>query len=64
MVESWKECAREITRGWNPSDIWNMDETGSFWQGLSGKSLSEKGKKCTLHTCLRLHNSTLNDPLF
>ena len=36
-VESWKERAREITRGWNPSDVWNMDETGSFWRGLQRK---------------------------
>ena len=46
-VESWKEQAREITRGWNPSDVWNVDETGSFWRGLPAKSLNEKGKKCT-----------------
>ena len=46
-VESWKERAREITRGWNPSDVWNMDETGSFWRGWPAKSLNEKGKKCT-----------------
>ena len=47
-VESWKERTLEITRGWNPSDVWNVDETGSFWRGLPAKSLNEKGKKCTI----------------
>ena len=46
-IQSWNERAREITRGWNPSDVWNMDETGSFWRGLPEKSLSEKGKRCS-----------------
>ena len=44
-VESWCERAREITRGWESENIWNMDETGDFWRGLPGKTLSEKGKR-------------------
>ena len=44
-VESWSERAREITRGWNKEDVWNMDETGSFWRGLPEKSLDERGKR-------------------
>ena len=46
-IQSWNERAREITRGWNPSDVWNMDQTGSFWRGLPEKSLSGKGKRCS-----------------
>ena len=46
-VESWNERAREITRGWKAENIWNMDETGSFWRGLPEKTLSEKGRRCT-----------------
>ena len=46
-VESWSERAREITRGWNKEDVWNMDETGSFWRGLPDKSLDERGKRCS-----------------
>ena len=46
-IQSWNERAREITRGWNPSDVWNMDETSRFWRGLPEKSLSEKGKRCS-----------------
>ena len=45
-VESWSERAREITRGWNKEDVWNMDETSSFWCGLPEKSLDERGKRC------------------
>ena len=41
-VESCCERAREISKGWKPEDIWNMDETGTFWQGLPEKILSEK----------------------
>ena len=46
-VESWHERAREITRGWKPEYVWNMDETGAFWRGLPEKTLSEKGKRCS-----------------
>ena len=45
-VESWNERAREITRGWKAENIWNMDETGSFWRGLPEKTLSENGRRC------------------
>lgn len=45
MNQNWDERAYEITRGWNPSDVWNLDETGSFWRGLPEKSLNEKGKQ-------------------
>ena len=29
-----------------PEDVWNMDETGSFWKGLPETSLIETGKRC------------------
>ena len=45
-LESWNERVREITRGWNPENVWNMDETGSFWRGLPDTSLNEKGRRC------------------
>ena len=25
MLESWNERVREITQGWKPEDVWNMD---------------------------------------
>ena len=45
-VESWQERVKEITRGYAPQDVWNKDETGSFWKALPEKSLSERGKRC------------------
>jgi hypothetical protein len=43
-VESWNERAREITREWKKEDVWNMDETGSFWRGLPEKTLAKEGR--------------------
>ena len=45
-IESWNERVREIIRGWKPEDVWNMDETGSFWRRLPETSLNEKGQRC------------------
>ena len=45
-LESWNERVREITRGWSPENVWNMDETGSFWRDLPDTSLNEKGRRC------------------
>ncbi|XP_048576222.1 tigger transposable element-derived protein 4-like [Nematostella vectensis] len=45
-LESWNERVREITRGWKPENVWNMDQTGSFWKGLPDSSLNERGKRC------------------
>lgn len=38
MMESWNECARETTTGWNARDVCNMDEMGCFWHGLPEKN--------------------------
>ena len=45
-VESWSERVKELTRGFAPEDIWNEDETGTFWKALPTTSLAEKGKRC------------------
>ena len=37
---------KEITQGYAPQDVWNEDETESFWKALLEKSLSERGKRC------------------
>ncbi|XP_032223965.1 tigger transposable element-derived protein 4-like [Nematostella vectensis] len=44
-VERWKERAREITRGWDAKNVWNVDETGCLWRGLPEKSLNERGMR-------------------
>ena len=46
MVESWSERVKELIKGYAAADIWNKDETGTFWKALPSKSLSEKGKWC------------------
>ena len=45
-MTSWAERARELVRGYQPVDVWNMDETGLFLKALPEKSLSERGKRC------------------
>ena len=45
-VSSWKEWLPEIINGYNAKDIWNLDETGCYWQALPEKGFGEKGKEC------------------
>lgn len=49
---------KELTSGYSPRDIWNMDETGCFWKTIPEKSLSREWKECLaksdhciLHKC-------------
>lgn len=46
IVESWQERVKELTRNYAPQDVWNQDETGTFWRTLPEKSLGVKGKRC------------------
>ena len=43
-VDSWKERLPEIIAGYEQDDIWNMDRTGVFWQGLPDRGFGQKGK--------------------
>ena len=45
-VDSWKERLPEIVEGYAKEDIWNMDETGVFWQALPDRGFGQKGKQC------------------
>ena len=45
-LDSWQEHVKELTKGYAPENVWNMDETGQFWKALPDKSLSEAGKRC------------------
>ncbi|PFX29968.1 tigger transposable element-derived protein 6-like [Stylophora pistillata] len=47
-IESWNGQVRKFIRGWKPEDVWNMDETGSFWRGLPETSLNNKRKQCNI----------------
>ena len=41
-VSAWMETLVELTRGYEPADIWNMDKTGCFFKSLPEKGLAEK----------------------
>ena len=45
-IDSWKERLPEIVHGYSKEDIWNLHETGIFWQALPDRGFSEKGKQC------------------
>ena len=45
-MDSWKERLPEIVKGYAKEDIWNMDETGVFWQALPDRGFGQKGKHC------------------
>ena len=45
-VVSWKERLPEILEGFQPKDIWNLDETGCFWRALPNKGLCQQSKAC------------------
>ena len=42
-VSSWMERLPEILRGYAKEDIYNIDETGSFWRALPDRGFGEKG---------------------
>ena len=39
------ERIRELCKGYDQKDIWNMDESGCFFKALPSKGLTRKGKK-------------------
>ena len=45
-LSTWDERSRELMRGYEARNSWNMDETGQFWRALPDKRLSERGKRC------------------
>ena len=44
-VESWMERIKELCKGYDQKNIWNIDESGGFFKALSAKVLAQKGKK-------------------
>ena len=42
QISAWMERLVELTRGYELTDIWNMDETGCFFKALPEKGLAEK----------------------
>ena len=46
MVDSWKERLPELVKGFQLEDIWNLDESGCFYQALPDRGFSQKIKEC------------------
>ena len=44
-IDSWKERLLEILHGYAKEDIWNMDDTGVFWQALPDRGFGSKGRQ-------------------
>ena len=47
VVEDWKEKLPTLLEGYNPCDIFNMDETGLFFLTTEDKTLHQKGQGCS-----------------
>ena len=47
IVEDWKEKLPTLLEGYNPCDIFNMDETGLFFRTTEDKTLHQEGQECS-----------------
>lgn len=45
-VNVWRETFKSIKKNYSPKDIFNMDESGIFYNLLPQRTLDFKGKKC------------------
>ena len=45
MVSAWMERLVELTRGYELTHIWNMDETGCLFKALSEEGLAKRKVK-------------------
>lgn len=46
-INDWINRMPDIINGYNPDDIFNMDETGLFYKVLPEKTLTFRGEKCS-----------------
>ena len=47
VVEDWKGKLPTFLEGYNPCDIFNMDETGLFFCTTEDKTLHQKSQECS-----------------
>ena len=47
VVKHWKEKLPTLLEGYNPCDIFNMNETGLFFRTTEDKTLHQKGQECS-----------------
>ena len=45
-VSSWQKRLPEIVRGYGVEDVWNLDESGVFWQALPDKGFGQQVRQC------------------
>ncbi|XP_066268105.1 tigger transposable element-derived protein 4-like [Branchiostoma lanceolatum] len=46
-VEDWKKKIPDVTAGYAPENIFNMDESGLFYRTTTKRTLSVQGEQCT-----------------
>jgi len=46
VVSDWKKALQKDCEDYPPEDVFNLDETGSFWRALPKKSLTVKDEAC------------------
>ena len=47
IVKDWNEKLPNLLEGYNPCEIFNMDETGLFFRTTEDKTLHQKGQVCS-----------------
>ena len=47
VVEEWRGKLVDLCQGYDPQDIWNMDETGLVYRAVPDRTLAVKGEECT-----------------
>ena len=45
-LSSWKERLPEIVQMYRSEDVWNLDESGVFWQALPDKGFGQRVRQC------------------
>ncbi|KAI8502235.1 hypothetical protein Bbelb_198230 [Branchiostoma belcheri] len=47
VVDDWKKKLADITAGYAPENVFNMDESGLFYRTTTNKTLYVKGQQCS-----------------
>ena len=45
-IDSWKERLPELLQGYSRCDVWNLDETASFWKAPPDHGFGKKNSQC------------------
>ena len=45
-MEAWLERLNVLLKGYNPENMWNIDETGCLYGALPEKTLVEQNREC------------------